>query len=246
MCAEGKTTITVQKELYKRIKEIASSKKLTVAELIEEAFSVYEKEERPRLYIDSILRTLDISPDHSFRWPAGFPATLPYDPYYMILMDPKVREYFSTAWIRSKEYIKNVGYPQFRPLGRTLLGELKVQKILILPENALTNENVREWVQRWIVVKNIFDDLKVTLGEMFHLFIVWEKKARAEGIHEKYYDMGIYGDLVVGYLELSEKSDALSYTWVNREEEKKAAREAFKKLIDCAVKPEEYPFFKLG
>lgn len=230
----GFTTITVSRDTHKKIMERAHLAGKSAAELVEAMFEVYEEERRPHRIVDSIFRLLREIPQ--FSWPA-FPAVSPIDPYQAILMEPDVEAYRSTAWVRSEEYPDTVGLPQFRPVARSFLGELKIQKMLILSPQVWNSKKVWEWVLKWVVLHYI-------LGDDLQTFVVPEKDI-PKNINKKYLDMGIYGNLVIGYLQLSEKSEPLIYTWIKTREELKTAKDIFDGLKSYAVKPEEYIKFQL-
>ena len=232
MPMKGFTTITVRRETYEKIREIARSKGWSTAEVVRDMFEVYGERERWRSVVDSFLKAMSTLSEPVLQWP-GFPAERTADPYQAILMVPSVKDYKSTSWIRSEEYPHNVGAPQFRPMGRVFLDDLKIQKIIILSSKVWNNKKVWEWVWKWVNLHN-------ATGDKVEVFVVREEEIPQEEIDKKYFDLGIYGNLLVGFLSLTEKSDPVSYTWVRTKEELKTANEKFEELKKYAVKTEDY------
>lgn len=241
MPKKGYTTITIRTESYEEITRIAHSVGYSSVEIIDYLLRLFKEYGQGHLITQPMLKALGVLPEHEYTWKHAFPAESSLEPYQAILMEPDVKDYKSTAWIRSKEYVDNVGYPQFRPASRAFLGLLKIQKMFILSKEALNNKKVSAWIQQWIVLQNMIESVQ---SGMLQIFVVDQENIPKGKINEKYFDMGIYGDIVVGYLELDEMSKPLAYTWTSKKEELETAENAFKELKELHAKRKEYE--KLG
>jgi hypothetical protein len=202
MPVKGFMSVTIHIGHYEKIKKIAESKRSTVSQLIEYLVDQYADPSK-RAFIDE-------SASGGFTkvewvWPG---------PYENIVLDPSVQRYLSTAWIRSKEYVGSAARPQYAIDKRIREDkQFNVEKMFIISEKAWSASEVWNWIANWFVY--------CFLGpERFKLLIVRERDARAKGIEEKYFDMGIYGDppRAIGYLTLNEKSAPQTYTWISPHE----------------------------
>jgi len=220
MPAKGFTSITVHKDKYETIKRLADSQGQTVTHLVEYLIAQYSHPDRRAL--------IDETASNGFtrvewKWPG---------PYEDIVSDPSIKNYKSTAWIRSKDYISKAGPPLWKIDKRIREDEkFSVERMFIVSQNAWGSNEVWEWLGNWL----IYCFLRV---EKFKIFLAKEKDAMGRKIPERYYDMGIYGDppRIVGYLSLDSKSAPLSYTWVSPLDVKeiKNACRYFKELKSCA------------
>ena len=229
----GFTTITVRRETYKKISEVAKSKGWSTAEIVEDMLKFYEERERWHSVVESFIKAMSTLPKRALQW-QGFPAEQPADPYQAILSEPDVKDYRSTSWMRSEEYVNdNVGSPQFRPIARVFLDDLKIQKIIILSPKVWNNKKVWEWVWKWV-------NLHKVVGDKLQVFVVREEAIPQKEMDRKFLDMGIYGDLLVGYLSLNEKSEPVAYGWVKTELELETAKRKFEALKRFAVATQDY------
>ena len=187
------TSITVKNDLYDRIKKIADPRGMSAAEVVDDLVAYYERNPIP-------LR-VDIKPaEAEFKW--EWPG-----PYLQIITDPRVGDYRSTAWIRTGGYVETIGAPQWRPEIRERLesdDEFKIEKIFLLSPKVWEEKKVWAWIFDW-------HSVSFTYKERVQYFVVKEEDARAEGIDPEYYDMGIYGDKLVGFLTVNEKSEPEVY-----------------------------------
>jgi hypothetical protein len=238
---KGFVTISVDRETYEEMRERADLLHMSMAELIKDAFRAYKSTVGLHGVADTLLVSLkSVHPE--WPWEKEFPAKSPLSPYQQILMKPEITEYKSTAWIRSKEYPEKVGWPQFRPLARSFLGELKIEKTLIIPSTIWNSPEVCRWVENWLVLQRVLEETKRLFGKeepLLRVYVVKEENLRKKGIDEKFYDIGIYGDLVVGFLTISENSDPEGYRWSARSEDIRDAKDAFEKIKTEALKEDE-------
>jgi len=222
-------SVTIHIEYYEKIKKIAVSKGGTVSQLIEYLIDQYADPSK-RAFIDE--------PTGGFTkvewlWPG---------PYESIVLDPSVHRYLSTAWIRSKEYVASAAPPQYAIDKRIREDkQFNVEKMFVISENAWSASEVWNWIANWFVY--------CFLGrERFKLLIVKERDARAKGIEEKYFDMGIYGDppRAIGYLTLDEKSAPQTYTWVSPHDTREVnkALASFETLKNRATSVKEFGDFE--
>jgi len=224
MPAKGFTSITIREEAYKKIKEIASSKGMRVAELVERLLDHYER----RSALPLIL-TESVEPKRvEWTWPG---------PYVYIVTDPKVQVYMSTAWIRSKEYPEKAGRPQWVPEIESRVRsdeKFRVEKVFVISKKAWDESEVWKWVGKWV-------SLNFAYGEKIKAFIVREDDALHKGVPELYFDMGIYGEQMVGFLQLDEESNPeVYYTISLPQKEITNAIKEFGKLKDCQLAPRDY------
>jgi hypothetical protein len=213
--------LAVRRKSYEKIMERARKEGKTAVELVEEMLEFYERYE--------ILRRIKQQP--VLLWPK-FPALHPQDPYHVVLMDPRIKEYKSTSWVRSREYADKAGAPQLRPVGRVFTGDFEIEKVLILSPKSWRDKKAWEFVWKWI-------NLSMSLKPKLQVFVVREESIR-DKIEEKYFDMGIYGNIRVGFLTLTEDSEPTSYYWVDSEQELEAAKRNFEEIKKHAVKQEDY------
>lgn len=219
MPVKGYTSITIPRETYNRVKKIAESKNWSATELIKYLVDRYEDPETRALIDESIPGPAEVV----WKWPG---------PYEQIILDPKVKNYYSIAWIRSKGYIDKAGRPQWvvdeRIRGE---GDFRVEKIFIVSQNAWGENEVWQWIGKWFTYANPF-----AFGEKVKLFVVKEKECRKKEKDERYYDIGIYGDQLVGFLELDELSNPKAYTWISLPREKiEKALSIFQKIKRSSV-----------
>jgi len=217
------TSITVKDDLFQRIKEIADPRGMSAAEVVDDLVTYYERNPIP-------LR-VDIKPakaEFAWKWPG---------PYLQIITDPRVEDYKSTAWIRTRGYVDIIGPPQWGPEIRERLardGEFKIEKIFIISPKVWEEKKVWAWIFDW-------HGVHFTYKERVQYFVVKEKDARTAGIDPEYYDMGIYGDKLVGFLKVNEKSEPEGYYTVSfplsRIEE---ATDAFNKLKELKLPLQAY------
>jgi hypothetical protein len=230
MPAKGFTSVTMHVENYEKIKRIAESKGNTVSQLIEYLIDQYADPSK-RAFIDE--PTSGGFTKVEWAWPG---------PYQDIVSDPAVQCYLSTAWIRSKEYVKTAASPQWAIDKRIREDrQFRAEKMFIMSEKAWEADDVWNWIANWFVY--------CFLGqERFKLLIVKEREARAKRIEERYFDMGIYGDppKAIGYLTLDENSSPQLYTWISPHDtsEKEKALARFEILKSCAKSVKQFGDFE--
>jgi len=231
MPAKGFTSISIHKDKYEMIKEIADLQGQTVTQLIEHLVTQYLRPEK-RALIDGTISSGFTRVEWS-KWPG---------PYEDIILDPNVKHYRSTAWIRSKEYITKAGPPLWKIDKRVREDEkFSVDRLFVMSQSAWGSNEVWEWTANWL----IYCFLRL---EKFKIFVVKEKDAVEKKIPDRYYDMGIYGDppIIVGYLRLDPKSNPISYTWVSPldTDETENASRYFKELRSCAYAVKSFEDFE--
>lgn len=201
---------------------MALNKKLSVSELTE-----FLVEQYSRPYVRAFI-------DETAKGGRGW-----QEAYEDIVLDQKIKSYISTAWIRTKEYIVNVGRPLWMIDRRSREDEsFNVEKMFIISPNSWYEKDIWEWIGYWLIY--------CIREERFRIFIVKEKDAyQATNNVTKYYDMGIYkeasdreeAEVVVGYLTIDEKSNPGPYQrFSSRDtpEEKSNAEHYYKELKKCA------------
>jgi hypothetical protein len=213
---KGFTSISIHKEKYDILKAIAQQKGLAVTKLAEWLISQYSRPDI-RAMIDEELRRAE------YDWPG---------PYLDIVTNPDIKNYKSTAWVRTEDYIDNVG-SQLWKIDRRFHDDdkFKVERVVILSSNAWLKKRVWTWIGNWLV----YNFLR---PENFKLFIVREKDLIQKGIDQKCYDMGIYGEppVGIGYLDLTKASTTESYTYVPvgpDDKEAKKAEKCFDEIKRC-------------
>jgi len=230
MPAKGFTSVSIHRDKYETIKKIADLEGQTITQLIEHLITQYSSPEKRALIDETISNGFK---KIEWKWPG---------PYEEIILDPNIKHYRSTAWIRSKEYITKAGPPLWKLDKRVREDEkFSVDRLFVISQNAWGSKEVWEWVANWL----IYCFLRL---EKFKIFVVKEKDAVKKKIPDRYYDMGIYGEppRIVGYLVLDQKSNPISYTWVSPldEEELEKASRYFKDLKSCAYTVKSYEDFE--
>jgi hypothetical protein len=212
------TSITVPKETWKKLKDRSKSLNTSLAKLIEQLLD--ESAHAP------ILGRKDVS-SAAWKWPG---------PYTQVVLDPRVTRYKSTAWVRTQEYVEKVLGPQWLPsvVKRVETDEeFELEMIFILSKESWGQAGVWDWITRWLTME--WRDPK-----RVHIYVVEEKSAlEALEIKEseidnpkktKHLDMGIYGEGLVGFLEVNKDSSIGPYTWIFNLVEIEEAKKAFEKI----------------
>jgi hypothetical protein len=214
----GFKVISIREAVYDGIKTLAESKGKTIAALIEDMYKVYTS---PSIAIgeNGVARPIET------KWP--WPG-----PYVSVVTSPKVKHYRSTAWIINEEYPEKIGTPQMDPkiMDRIRKEEdFSVEKIIVVSPKAWDKVAVWKWIFEWFSISFVY-------GERVKVFVVDEKKvSKNNEIDKRFFDMGIYGDELVGFLELNEDWDhipteQLEYSWIYDRRRIKEAQDKFERL----------------
>jgi hypothetical protein len=197
MPVEGYTSLTIPKDTLDKMRKFADSKGMASStEFIKWLLDRYDNP-----LIRGVVDTTAVSKVEFTEWP---------EIYEEIILHPKVKYYFSTAWIRSKDYVKKAGGPQWVVDRRLRMkDDFCVEKTFILSPNSWCANEVWQWIGAWLAYANPF-----IFGDKIQLFVVKEKDARNRKVDERYYDMGVYGDQGLGFLTVDETSKTGPYTLV--------------------------------
>jgi len=218
MPVKGYTSVTVKEEIYEKIKAIAREKDETIAAVIEQLLALYEPPSPPAPLIAQ-----EVRPERTeWKWPG---------PYEQVILDKRVQHYMSTAWIRTAGYIEKVATPQYGPalMERIQKEEgFKVEKLFVVSEKAWDKREVWNWILVWLTLQFSYPTRVVA-------YVVKEKRAIDEGINDDYFDMGIYGRGLVGFLDIKPDSSYGKYMWEFDENEVKLALDAFEKLKKLSI-----------
>jgi hypothetical protein len=194
----GRKSVTISDRSYDHLKTLARNKEMSATELAEFLVDQYS---RPyvRAFIDETAR--------------GAPWQKTYED---IVLDPKIKSYQSTVWVRTKDYVDNVGPPYWTIDKRIRDPDdlFSHEKIFIISRNSWDKKEVWDWIGYWLIYCSLRE-------EKFRLFIIKEKDADpiatdkdTARILSQYYDMGIYKEApdkggsedMVGFLQIDEKS----------------------------------------
>jgi len=229
MPVKGFKVITVHDETYHKIKELAESRKYTISHFIEELVKQYKLPPSPPPFLEE--KEIEKPRQAIWTWPG---------PYVQVVTAPQVEHYRSTAWILTEDYPDVVGRPQWAPaimerIMRAHRGEedFKIEKMLIISPKAWDKIAVWKWVGEWFSANFAY-------GDIVKVFVVREKDLENKGIAPKYYDMGIYGDELVGFLTLGKDwarhpREGLLYAWDFDPTKIKESQDAFEKLKHFAL-----------
>lgn len=233
MPANGYKSVTVHKKQYEVLKTIAKQKDISISELVKMLIEQYS-----RPYVRAMIDEIAASRP-------GFEV-----PYYAFVLDSKVKDYESTAWVRTEDYVKRMRSPMLYELNDRIRHDLEfnVDKIFILPRNSWSKKEVWKWIAEWLTFRFLRE-------KQIRIFVIKEKtadkalkiteKAGQKTTQIKYYDMGIYGEardkpaseVVVGYLEIDSQSRSGRYRRISSHddaEEIKRAKRYFGELKKCA------------
>jgi hypothetical protein len=206
---EARTDPNDQEKTFDKIDRLAREKGLTNAAFLKELVEEYEDIGTlplPRLHV----RPIEV------RWPKSAWET--GDPFRDIFKDPGILFYKSIAWIRTEHYPQEAGRPQWpAELQRRVSDDpkFKFEKILIVSSKVQDNEEVWKWIFFWLSMKSEFK-------ENFEVYVVGEDQTDRTWAEcaptnlkklGKIYDMGIYGDKAIGFLELDAESRPRHYIW---------------------------------
>ncbi len=218
------TSITIHSTKFDKIKRIADARNQSAAKFVEDLVDYYIERGPIALRAHN-----DIQPT-TYRTEVTWKGAVWARPYVEIITDPTVRVYRSTAWVRSKEYVIGADSPAAPQWGPRIMARLdrdrdfRIMKIFVISAKAWDAKEVWVYVSHWSMAN-------LAYGGRVEYFIVKEEQAREEGINKKYFDMGLYGNQLVGYLDLDEKSTPLQYHTESLPESKiKEALEQFERL----------------
>ncbi|MEM2146439.1 MAG: hypothetical protein QW279_13840 [Candidatus Jordarchaeaceae archaeon] len=198
MPVPGRKSITISEDTYQTLRTLARKREMSATELAEFLIDQYSQ---PfiRTFIDEIARGAGLQ-----------------ESYEDIISDTKIGCYLSTCWIRTKDYIKNIG-PIYWVIDKRLRNPndlVIVEKIFIISRSSWSIKEVWDYIGYWLIYCSLPE-------EKFKLFIIKEKDADRIAIEKdtgrilsEYYDMGIYKeisekkspDVIVGFLSIDEES----------------------------------------
>lgn len=210
--------MSIPTDVYQKFKEIAQSKRCSVAGLVEFLIELQED-----IFVRCVFDPEIWKDVRKVVWQRSQGLEVRKS----ILLRTDIEAYKSTTWI-SEEYplIKTSQLPLLK---RIILGDdVKVQKIIIVPQHLWNDAKIWQWVFEWIVSQWVFK-------EKLQVFVVLEEQIPQE---KKHVDTIIIGDRMVDQLEISETSEIISYAWIFEEQQIKAANDEFERLKTFAVKPE--------
>lgn len=228
MPADGYKSITVRSKYYVALKAIADNKNTSITQIVE---SLVEKYSRPfiRAMIDEITAR-----NRSF-----------HVPYEDFVLDPKIKIYESTAWVRSEAYTKHVGHHMLVIEDRVRHDpEFKAERVFIVPQISWEKKGVWKMIGEWLLFRFLREDqfsIFVIRENRVEKILTIEDKDGQEKNLTKYYDMGIYAEprdkqnaeTVVGFLEVDAQSRPGQYTRFSSKVDPKEIENAekyFKKL----------------
>jgi hypothetical protein len=219
--ARGYKSVTVGQKYYDDFKEIADKKHMPVAKLAEWLIEQYS-----RPYIRALI-------DEVATKKRGFEV-----PYQDFVLDPKIKDYKSTAWVRSEDYVKQVGFAYLVIEDRVRHDdEFKAERVFIVSQNSWDKKEVWKMIGEWLIFRFLRE-------EQFKIFVLREKiadkiltikdKDDQQKTLTKYYDMGIYAEardkptveVVVGYLEINPQSRPGEYARVSSLDNPKEIKDA--------------------
>jgi hypothetical protein len=184
--------------MYERLKALARKKEMSATELAEFLINQYSQP-YTRAFIDEEAK--------GKKW---------QEIYEDIILDPKIECYQSTCWVRTPDYIRNVG-PPYWTIDRRLRNPedpFNVERMFIISKDSWGRKEVMEWLSYWAIVC-------FSARAKFRIFIIKEKDAdrivtdkNTGQVLSKYYDMGIYRSapgkgsawIFVGFLQIDEES----------------------------------------
>lgn len=220
MPTNGYKSVTIHQKQYDTLKNIANQKGISIAKLIKILIEQYS---RPyvRAMIDEIAAN---SPDFEV-------------PYHAFVLDSKIKNYESTAWVRTENYVKRMRSPMLFEIEDRIRhdNEFNVDKIFIISRNAWSKKEVWKWIAEWLTFRFLRE-------KQIRIFALKEKIAdKILTTQIQYYDMGIYGEardkpapeVVVGYLEIDSQSRPGKYRRISSHddaEEIKRAKRYFGEL----------------
>jgi len=194
------TSITIHDHLFQEIKTIADRRGDSSAKFIEKLVRYYMKYGPLPIEEGS-------QPEETT---SAYAGALWANPYKEIILDSTVVLYRSTAWIRSKEYVVGDNSPASPQWGEKVMERLhsdrkfRIEKVFVVSEEAWSVREVWDWISLWFMARR-------TYKGRVECYVVRQKEAEAKGIDKRFFDMGIYGDQKVGYLDLDERSVPQKY-----------------------------------
>jgi len=212
---EARVNSNGAEKAYDKIERFAREKGLTNAAFLKEMIEEYEDIAAlplPRLGV----RPIEV------RWPKS--AWTVGDPFRDIFGDPGILFYKSMAWIRTEHYPAEAGRPQWPlELQNRIASDdsFMFEKILIISPKAQEKLEVWKWVFFWLSMKSEYKkNVEVYVVGEEQADEVWKecasdnlKKLQKTYENQKMYDMGIYGDKAIGFLEVDAESRPLHYIW---------------------------------
>jgi len=206
-------SITVEENTYDKIERFAREKGLSHA-----AFLKYLADQYEDIATMPLLR-MGLTPIEVI-WPRE--AWERGEPFKGIFTDPGIQFYKSISWIRTVEYVRDAGRPQWPDELKNRIASkegppLKFQKMLLISKDALDEVEVWEWAFKWVLIKSEYPDkVEVFAIEDKHVNEWKNKKWTSEYLKDfvELHDMGIYGNKAVGFLEITKKSEPGRYIWV--------------------------------
>lgn len=225
------TSVTVHVETFKKIKRFADPINLSAAKFVELLISEYEKNPIP-LITGETVEEIIYPRAVEWKWPG---------PYTAIIADKRIKEYRSTEWIRTKEYIDRCG-PPFTAIDQRIRDRddaIRVSKICVVSREAWDEQTVWNWIGGWLQYRLWGFDEKVFVHVIRQ--DVATRALRSYDDHERYFDMGIYDKLGVGFLKVTKDSSPSGYTQRWTKSEIEVAGSAFEKLREMTDELKDLP-----
>jgi len=224
MPVPGRKSVTISEKMYDLLRTLARKKEMSATELAEFLIDQYS---RPfiRTFIDEIAKGVGLQ-----------------EAYEDIVLDQRIRGYLSTCWIRTKDYIHNVG-PIYWVIDKRLRNPqdlLRVEKLFMISRSSWSIKEVWDYIGYWLIYCSLPE-------EKFKMFIIKEKDADQRVIEKdtgkilsQYYDMGIYketpekksSEVIVGFLQINENSRPGPYKRFSSRESLKVTMDAEKYFKD--------------
>jgi hypothetical protein len=222
MPKKGFKVISVHDRIYDDIKRLAEEKGKTIAGFVEDMYKVYTSS-GATVDKNGVVRPIEII----WPWPG---------PYVDEVTRPEVKRYMSTAWIFSEQYPERIGTPQLDPKIMDRIRDEKdfsIEKVIVVSQKAWDKIVVWRWIFEWF-------NISFEHGDRVKVFVVDERKiSKNSEIDKRFFDMGIYGENAVGFLQLKEDweqfPEIIPYLWLRDPRKIKEAREKFERLKDYRV-----------
>lgn len=208
MPTAGYRSVTVHQKHYDALRSIADQKGTSITELLEKLIEQYS-----RPYVRAMIEKITANePD--------FEA-----PYHAFVLDPQIKYYASTSWVRTEDYAERMRGPMLLELAERIRkdDEFSIEKILILSQDSWNKKNVLKWIREWLTFRFLREN-------QIRIFVLKQKVAdeilaaveKDDQKRRQYYDMGIYGEArdkpapedVVGFLEIDPQSRPKEYRLV--------------------------------
>jgi hypothetical protein len=205
MPAPGYRSVTVHQKHYDALKSIADRKDTSITELLGKLIEQYS-----RPYVRAMIEKITANePD--------FEA-----PYHAFVLDPKIKYYASTSWVRTEDYAERMRGPMLLELAERIRvdDDFSIEKILILSQDSWNKKKVLKWIREWLTFRFLREN-------QIRIFVLKQKIAdkmlasveKDDQKRRQYYDMGIYAEArdkpapeeVVGFLEIDSQSRPGNY-----------------------------------